>query len=221
MNVIVCAYRQWALGVLNTVRVHPKVSHMLHVTDNEQLYAALRSYIDFDLVIFCGWSTPPDEWATKIIPMVSEHPASSDRYSPGTPLQNQILDGLTHTKHRIVKVGYPELSPRQWSHEIDMSLEGNMDDVLVRMRDTSCTLFHTLLNEWPNVTWNTWEELSKEEQVSRRSPDMSRLMTKDLIKLTSIQLYDRIRCLESPYPNAFIEDEHGKLYFNKVSYEKK
>jgi len=224
MNIIFCAYRDWAIKVLPSVKKHPKVHNVLHVTNNEELYAVLKSsnVSSYDFVLFCGWSTPPSEEATKIIPMFSEHPATSDRYSPGTPLQNQILDGKTHTKHRLVKVGYPELSERKWSHEVDMDLSGNMDDILEQMEVTAKFLFNKFLNDWPGINWNVWDEVPTTKQVARRTPDMSELTSSEVkLNITAKELYDRIRCLESPYPNAFIEDETGCIYFNKVSFKSK
>jgi len=222
MNVIFCAYRDWAIKVLPTVQKHPAVGKSVHITDNEQLYIILRDPAQlkvWDIVLFAGWSTPPDEWATKIIPMFSEHPATSDRYSPGTPLQNQILDGKIQTKHRLVKVGFPELSERSWSHEVDMDLSGNMSDILFQMEATSHVLFTRFLNDYPRMRWNVWDELPLEKQVPRRVPSQSRIEKIDFSQMTARDLYDRMRCLEDPYPNAYIEDETGKLYFKLVSFK--
>lgn len=254
MKVAFCSYRRWAYPVLETVTKHPRVSSVVHITDNRQLYMQLGlAEPDFfqskialadgitltgglisgtqkdivrpklvDLVLFCGWSTPPtEEMVNAGVPMVSEHPAASDRYSPGTPLQNQILDGITRTKHRIVKVGYPELAPRQWSHEVDMDLSGNMSDILTQMQATSQVLFTRFLDEYPNVSWQTWDEVPEAEQVPRRTPSMSRITKEEVNKLTTKELYDRLRCLEDPYPNGYLEDDHGILYVERVRFKAK
>ena len=34
------------------------------------------------------------------------------------------------------------------------------------------------------------------------------------------ELYNFIRCLEDPYPNAFIEDEVGTISFKKVAFKR-
>lgn len=219
MNIIFCAYRDWSVKVLTTIQKHPKVGRVAHVKDNSQLYELISSDDKWDIVLFAGWSTPPDEWATKKIPMFSEHPATSDRYSPGTPLQNQILDGKTKTKHRLVKVGYPELSERKWSHEVDMDLSGNMSDILFQMEATSHVLFNRFLDEYPNINMKVWDELPESEQVPRRILVQSRIDKEELLKMTARDLYDRMRCLEDPYPNAYIQDETGKLYFKLVSFK--
>jgi hypothetical protein len=64
-----------------------------------------------------------------------------------------------------------------------------------------------------------WDELPESEQVPRRIPAHSRIDKSELLKMTARDLYDRMRCLEDPYPNAYIEDETGKLYFKLVLFK--
>lgn len=226
MKIAFCAYRDWAIKVGWSVKAHPRVTQFTQCWTNQDLEETLRHGSCPDLVLFCGWSSAPSELLvehakTLNVLLVSEHPATSDRYSPGTPLQNQILDRITRTKHRIVKVGFPELAPRQWSHEVDMELSGNMDDILEQMTATSKVLFTRFLDDYPHhIVWNTWPEVPLAEQVPRRTPDMSKLQL-NLGTMTTRDLYDRIRCLEDPYPNAYIEDDEGIIYFNRVSYKAK
>jgi hypothetical protein len=216
MNVIACAYRDWARRVLPTLRKHPRVHQLIHVASNEELTHALKQAENgqrTDLVILCGWSTPPEkELVDYGVPIVSEHPAATDRYSPGSPLQNQILDGVRYTKHRIVKVGFPELAPRQWSHEVDMDLTGNMDDILYQMEATSKILFNKFLDEYPSVEWKEWAAIPVEQQIPRRVPEQSVVRRAEFASLTTRQ---------DPYPNAYVEDDYGRLYFEKVRFKAK
>lgn len=224
MNVIFCAYRDWAKRCLPTVAKHPRVSEVRHAEDNDELEYLLNTWPEASIVLFAGWSTPPTQELFETfdkVPMFTEHPAASDRYTPGTPLQNQILDGIKFTKHRLVQVGYPELSLRRYSHEVDMDLSGNMDDILFQMEATSKTLFNMFLDSYPNIEWKEWPAVDEKDQVARRVPAQSQLMWSEVGSFTTKQLFDKIRCLESPYPNAYLEDEHGKIYFERVRYEAK
>jgi hypothetical protein len=224
VNVIFCAYRDWAKRCLATVEKHPNVKEVRHAEDNDELEYLLNTWPDASIVLFAGWSTPPSQELLESfskVPMFTEHPAASDRYSPGTPLQNQILDGVRFTKHRLVKVGFPELSLRQYSHEVDMDLSGNMDDILFQMEATSRVLFNMFLDGYPNLEWKVWPEVPEKEQMTRRVPAQSELKWSEVGSFTTKQLYDRIRCLEHPYPNAYLEDEHGKLFIERVRFEAK
>jgi predicted nucleotidyltransferase len=229
LNVIFASYREWANDVGVLVHDHPRVNGFSWAESQADLERQLsRPPFEIDIVMLCGWSWPPEQWMVNSVPlMLSEHPAASDRYTPGTPLQNQIIDGLLTTKHRIVRVGFPELAPRQWSHEVDMSLEGHMDEVLERMRVTSIELFGAFLRDYPRISWKEWPVV--ERQAPRRTPADSKLhgMLRqddfdDVPRVyTAHELYNTIRCLEAPYPNAYVEDETGRLYFERVRFEPK
>lgn len=221
MKIIFCSYREWAIRVRPTIERHPNVTSVKHVSTNEELYRELRVGHDYDLVLFCGWSSPPDEWAVKQIPMFTEHPATSDMFSEGTPLQNQVLNGIKYSKHRLVKVGYPELSLRVFSHEVDIDLSGNMDDITAQMESTSKMLFNQFLDQYPRLVWFEWEAIPESQWYKKRVPEDSKVTKDMLMNMTTEQLYDLFRVLESPYPNAYLEDEHGKLFFNRVSFKRK
>lgn len=225
-RILMGCYREWAQPVFDYVARHPRVSYVEQATTNaELLNRFFYSLIEFDFVLLCGWSWQPDKFLTDNISVFSEHPIvgdeTADVYSPGTPLQNQILQGITEVKHRLVKVGYPELVDRQYSHEVDMSLSGSMDDILLQMQATSIVLFDKFLTDYPRVTWKQWPAVPASQQKPRRTPDMSVLSQEQLSTMTTKQLYDFCRMLEGPYPRAQVEDKYGVLTFEKVSYKSK
>lgn len=224
MKIIFAAYRIWALEVLKDIQHHPKISEIHHVSSIEELetfVANLPDNHDYAMVMLCGWSWQVSQETLAKIPVISEHPAYLDEYSLGTPLQNQIVDGISITSHRVVKIGYPELGAREYSakHEVDMSLSGNMDDILDRMWRTSYEIYSKFLDDWPHVIWSQWPKA--EGYRAPRKPRDSRLTREELSCLSTQRLYDHIRMLGVPYPNAFIEDDDGILYFERVSFKSK
>ena len=74
----------------------------------------------------------------------------------------------------------------------------------------------------------SWVKSKSKEKIAVINPANEELIghissgTKDDInKLTVIQLYNKIRSLTEPYPNAFLEDKNGdRIYFKGVSFEK-
>jgi hypothetical protein len=222
MKILFCAYRDWALRVYEHIKNHHKINEIYVAKNNNEMTNFLDTK-EIDLVLFCGWSTPPSlQDVDRGVLMVSEHPASSDRYSLGTPLQNQILDNILFTKHRIVKVSYPELILREWCLEVDMDLTGNMEYILEQMEFTSKILFNRFLEEYPcNILWRKWDKVEASEMVPRRKPEESKMDKSDFSKKTTKQIYDNIRMLGDPYPNAFIEDDTGILFFKKVHFKSK
>ena len=71
---------------------------------------------------------------------------------------------------------------------------------------------------------NYKERVQDETQVTyfkRRTPEQSKISIDDIKTNNAKQLYNKIRCLQDPYPNAFIVCGDGKkLYLKLADYEK-
>lgn len=223
LNVIFLAYREWALDVFETVKKHPKVDNLILCKNNEELEAL--DLLEFDLLISVGWSDELGEHIVSKVKSIGVHCAELDRYSYGTPIQLQILDGLTRTKHRVFNFTYDENSTRAhthdrlYSHEVDLDLSGNMVDILYQMTATAKILFNRYLDDYPDILWMRWPE---EEMIrDKRTPDDSQLTHELVNGMNTEELYNFFRGLESPYPNGYIEDEFGKLYIQSVRFKRK
>ena len=223
MKIIFLAYRDWSLKVLPSIKKHPKVSEVvLCKTQDELLNIKLHNY---DLIISCGWSEELGKEVTQKIQAIGVHCAELDRYSYGTPIQLQITDGITRSKHRVFNFTFNENSTRahthntSFSHEVDLDLSGNMEDILEQMTATSKVLFNRYLDDYPNIKWNEWEleDIVRE----KRKPEDSALTKDQFLKMNTEQLYNFFRSLEEPYPNGYIEDEKGKLFISRVQFKQK
>jgi methionyl-tRNA formyltransferase len=223
MKVIFLAYREWSLDVYMAVERHPNVQFSVLCKSQEELEKLDLN--DFDLIISCGWSEELGKEILSKIKAIGVHCAELDRYSYGSPIQLQIIDGVTHTKHRIFSFTYDEDSPRAhthnclYSHEVDLDLSGNMVDILEQMTVTSKVLFRRYLDDYPNIEWKKWP--SEEIVRKKREPEDSILSKEDFNNMDTEDLYNFFRCLEAPYPNGAIEDDKGVLFIEKVKYLKK
>jgi len=218
MKLLFLAYRDWAIEVFPSVVKHPRVKQAVLARSTGEMLQKLEQE-SFDLILFCGWSDEPVKDVVERIPTFTAHCAAHDKYSPGTPLQNQINDGVRFTKQRLVRVGYPELSLRQYSHEVDLDISGGVEDIFLQMKATCIALFNMFLYDYPDLEWRIWP--LSEELRRKRTPADSKLGKEDFSRLNARQLYDFMRGLEAPYPNAYLEDDTGKLYFAKVSFKGK
>jgi methionyl-tRNA formyltransferase len=223
MKVIFLAYREWSLKVFPSVKKHPRVSEIVFCKTQDEL---LKLNIDnYDLIVSCGWSEELGKEITEKIKVIGVHCAELDRYSYGTPLQLQIMDGITRSKHRIFSFTFDEQSTRAhthnrlYSHEVDLDLSGNMEDILEQMTITSKVLFNRYLTDYPNITWKEWP--AEDIVRAKRKPEDSRLTKEQFLNMNTEQLYNFFRCLEDPYPNGYIEDEKGRLFINKVTFKLK
>lgn len=223
MKIVYAAYRDWALDVWPIIKNHPKVTEAIFCKNNGELrQIKLENY---DLLITCGWSDELGHDVVSKIDAIGVHCAELDRYSYGTPIQLQIIDGINRTKHRIFSFTFETESPRAhthnrlYSHEVDLDLSGNMTDILFQFTATSKVLFTRYLDDYPDIRWKQWPE----EFIVRkkRVPLDSRLTKEEVNRMSTFELYNFFRSLESPYPNGFIEDEVGRLYIESVKFKYK
>lgn len=223
MNVIFLSYREWANKALARVAQHQKVLKSLHLHTADELENICLE--DYDLLITLGWSDELGPSICSRIKAIGLHCAELDRYSYGTPIQLKIIDGITTTKHRIFPFVWDASSARahthtrEYSHETLLSLHGNIEDIFDQLTSTSIVLLNKYLDDFPNISYNQWPE----EKLSRkkRNPIDSKLTKEALASMSSLELYNFIRCLGSPYPNAFIEDDKGTIYFERVRFLEK
>jgi methionyl-tRNA formyltransferase len=223
MKLIFLAYRKWALDVYPAVAKHPRVSEIILCKSNEELIKLPLT--EYDLIVSCGWSEELGSEIVNQINAIGVHCAELDRYSYGTPIQLQIIDGITKSKHRIFSFTYDMNSSRAhthnrlFSHEVDLDLTGNMEDILEQMTVTSKALFNMYLNEFPNINWREWP--AEEIVRPKRKLEDSKLTKNQFLEMNTQELYNFFRCLEDPYPNGYIEDDIGRLYINKVFFKSK
>jgi len=222
MKVIFLAYREWSLKVFPSIKKHPKVSKIVLCKSYDELLKLKLE--DYDVIVSCGWSEELGKEITEKIEVIGVHCAELDRYSYGTPIQLQIIDGITRTKHRIFSFTSDAQSNRahthnrMYSYEVDLDISGNMIDILEQLTVTSKVLFNRYLDDYPKIIWEKWpaEDIIRD----KRKPEDSCLTKEKFMNMNTEQLYNFFRCLEEPYPNGYIEDEYGRLFIKSVEYKK-
>lgn len=223
MKVIFLSYRSWANEALIDVARHPRISNYIHChsasdLDDVQIEA-------FDLMITLGWSDELGAGVCGKIKAIGLHCAELDRYSYGSPIQLQIIDGLTVTKHRVFPFIWDDKSSRahthtrEYSHETSLSLHGNIEEIFLQLTSTSICLLNQYIDEFPNVVLKKWKSETIIKQ--KRVPSDSEIEKEKLASMSTLDLYNFIRCLGAPYPNAFIEDDAGTLFFERVRFKSK
>lgn len=224
MKIIFVAYREWAIKVYPKIKNHPKISESVFCGTIDEIYEL--NLTNFDLLITVGLSHKIENGVYDQIPTIGLHCAELDRYSYGSPIQLQIIDGIIKSKHRIFRLtsGGEESSrshahTREYAQEVDLFLHGGITDIFEQLYFTSINLLNEFIDEYPKIVWRQWPE----ENIVRipRKPEDSKLDKNDLAKISTKEMYNLIRALEYPYPNIYIEDEEGILYFNKVSFKQK
>jgi methionyl-tRNA formyltransferase len=217
-RIIWCGYRTWAKQILTRVQLHGRCDVIASFDDPHKLSDFLSQHPTVDLVVFVGWSWRVPEASVKEYMCVGLHPSDLPKYGGGSPLQHQIIDGLKETKCTLFQLE-PQLDTGPILAKKPMSLHGSIAEVFDELVRVGSELLIEAFSVWPDLK-PIPQDLSAGFSRKRRTPSESRLERADFNRLSLQQLYDFIRALGDPYPNAFIEDDRGnRLLFKEVAFQ--
>jgi methionyl-tRNA formyltransferase len=213
MQILFGGFRDWALRVHADLAKDWPMELVSSPAAFEQMVAEHR----YDVIILAGWSWIVSKSIVEAMEVVGIHPSDLPRYAGGSPIQNQILDGVRNSAVTLFRLT-PTLDLGPIIYKEPICLEGHLAQVFDEIERASVMVLRRYLSNWPNVPSVSQPA---EDLISRRrlKPAASRLTTQALATLTCRELWDFIRCREDPYPNAFLEDETGRLIIRWVEFE--
>jgi methionyl-tRNA formyltransferase len=205
MRIACVGYRQWAHNIYDSLMQEPE--HVFLVIRSKDAYdeAAL---IDFkpDLILFYGWSWMVGKELLSHYTCLMLHPAPLPLYRGGSPIQNQIINGCIDSSVTIF-IMTEEIDAGDIVGQRPLSLTGSLDDIFHRITETGIEMTRKLLKDgFVRVP----QDHSKASYCKRRKPSDSEITTKELKTATGEYLYNKIRMLADPYPNAYIRTSDGK-----------
>lgn len=221
MKIVCCAYREWGLNVVQALTgLFPE--HDFPTCKNpDEFSIELTRNGQPDLILAIGWSWIFDKEIASAVWIVGAHPSDLPDYAGGSPIQNQILNGVTQTKNTLFRIT-PNIDEGPIVAKIPLSLEGHIEEIFKRLTYTSIVLYSDFIRSYPdNIQLIKQSRPDEHKTLRRLKPDSGKLTAEDFSKMSTRQLYDFIRCRESPYPNTYLEDEKGTLYFSRVEWVEK
>lgn len=218
--VVFAGYRDWADRILEMLTVRCGGMEFVRVDSPEALSAAIDGEQP-GLVLLAGWSWILPEAELEKQPVFGLHPSDLPDYAGGSPIQHQIIDGVRDSKLTLFRLT-PKLDHGPTVFKADLSLDGHLDEIFERISTAGADLMERLLNEFPDHP-EIREPVPDDQAKTRRrlKPDASRLEKAELGGFTCEELYNLIRAREDPYPNVYVEDETGRLYFKRVEFQRK
>lgn len=222
MNVIFCGYRNWAMNIINTVSKHPKIDSYKIIHSKEEYDNEKHSFKeDIDFILFIGWSWIIPREVTEKYLCVGIHPSDLPLFRGGSPLQHQIIQGIKESKVTLMTLSSDKLDGGHiWCKE-DLSLEGDsMAKVFENLENSSIKLLNNFIDNYDEIE-PVLPKLEEGTYFKRRKPEESVLSFEQMKSMELEELYNFIRSLTDPYPNACLVDAKGnKLFFKEVSFEK-
>ena len=221
INVVCCGYRSWAINVINEITKNPRIN-IVHVFNSKNEYDLKIQTIEVkvDVILFLGWSWFVEKEITDKFLCLGIHPSDLPNYRGGSPIQHQIINGLKKTKVSLFTISEKLDEGDIWLKE-KLDLNGNnIDEIFKNIETSSVILLNKFFNLFPNIT-PTQQDLKLGSYFKRRAPNQSEITLDDFKNKSLEDIYNTIRCLTDPYPNAYIQDSDGnRLVFKDIGFIK-
>ncbi len=221
IKIVYCGYRKWALEVFDNIKINSCLDNPMLIKSKEEYDKWISdSPQDLDFILFVGWSWIVPVHILKKYLCLGIHPSDLPDFRGGSPIQNQIIHGISRTKVSLITLAEKIDEGDIWLKE-ELSLEGdNIRMIFGNIASSSIRLLNNFFSVYPDIQ-AVKQNTAAGSNYRRRKPEDSKLSIQQMEKMGLEELYNFIRCLSDPYPNAYLEDEHGnRLCFKEVSFYK-
>lgn len=235
MRAFVFAYREWAFNIAESILHNPDKPSVSVFTPSEYLelaqdnlpasvslkaidpknMSAIRHLFDKeDVLLFYGWSWMVPASFTDELTCICLHPSPLPKYRGGSPIQNQVMAGEKTGAVTLFKMTRG-LDDGPICFQSQISLEGSLEDIFDNIFYAGLVGTEKMLWEMKQGTIRFVEQDSTQATYcKRRKPEESEIIPGD----TSQQILNKIRCLQYPYPTAFIAGADGKKVYITGAY---
>tara|TARA_B100000073_G_scaffold96777_1_gene76884 strand:- start:2342 stop:3016 length:675 start_codon:yes stop_codon:yes gene_type:complete len=222
-NILMCSYRDWSNSICERIEKKFKTDDIIFTTCNtNKKFLYLTSIIKYDIIFFIGWSSIIEESIIKSNICICLHPSLLPKYRGGSPIQHQIINGEDESGVTLfimdegIDTG-PIIFQKKFNIK-DCNLEKVFDSI-IDIGFLGCS--NLILNFIEGKPFSSIPQNNSDSSFfNRRTKYMSEICIEDFSHYSSKQLYDKIRSLQDPYPNAFIRCKDDTiLYLTHSRYE--
>jgi len=210
MVYLICAYRDYA------VRFYKKLAKKYDVvllSDPKKLTFEHVRKINPRVIFFPDWSWIVPENIINSFMCVCFHESNLPKFRGGSPIQNQIIRGIEKTKSTafIMTKGLDE---GDILLQKDLSLKGSIAEIFDRMMENDYDMVVRIING----KFRRRKQSGRPTIFKRRKPEESELRN---LNYDNRYLYNFIRMLMDPYPNAFLRVGKRRIIFKSAKYNGK
>jgi methionyl-tRNA formyltransferase len=206
---VICAYREWNVRAFETrYATGPERFHL--ISRREDLTLERLKALAPRFVFFLDWSWIVPKEIFTAYPCVVFHAAPLPEFRGGSPIQHQIVRGIRRTKLTAFLMD-EGLDTGDVLLQEDLSLEGHLRDVMERIVDGT----HRMVGAIVRGEYSRRPQVGAGSAFRRRTPAESEV-TPEMLERSLETLYDFIRMLEDPYPNAFLHVGNKTIVFKEA-----
>ena len=205
MRIACVGYRDWALNIYN--EIEKNTNHTVIIFNGKEEYSPQEIKIFApDIILFYGWSWTVDEEIVESYNCVMMHPSALPKFRGGSPIQNQIIRGVKSSKLTLFLMN-KKMDAGDILEQAPLDLSGSISEIFKRIELEGLKLTLKILE---NGLIPIAQDESKATFFKRRAPEESEITIDELLQADSSYLYNKVRMLGDPYPNAFIRTSDGK-----------
>lgn len=198
-SVVICTHKSWNVTYARELAARYQDEYDISViTQKEQLTPARLQAATPRYVFFPHWSYVIPREIYSAFPCVVFHMTDLPYGRGGSPLQNLIVKGHTHTKLSAIRVAQGMDTGDIYAKE-ELDLQGTAEEILRRASGIIFSKMIPFMLEHDPVPVPQSGEVV---EFRRRKPEDGRLLP----DMDEKMIYDMIRMLDGEgYPNAFVE----------------
>ena len=205
MRILCVGYREWALNIYNKVSNDPRHIFLI-LKDRSQFDEEIISDFKPDLILFYGWSWIVPSSIIEKYKCLMLHPSPLPKYRGGSPIQNQIIAGETLSAVTIFIMN-AELDSGDILFQSSLDLDGSLDSIFERIEKIGIIGTRLIFN---NQITAIPQNNDLATYCKRRLPAESEITLNEIQSKSATYLFNKIRMLQNPYPNAYIKTSDGK-----------
>ena len=199
MRIACIGYRRWALNIYDSLAGSTDHTYLIFRSKSQYNENALRDF-NPDLVLFYGWSWYINHKLLIDYNCLMLHPSPLPKYRGGSPIQNQIILGEKISKVSIFIMN-EEIDAGDIVGQEEISLEGSLEDIFREIESAGIRVTKRILSEGLK---RQPQNHSDATYFKRRVEADSEITLQELTECSAEYLYNKIRMLADPYPNAYI-----------------
>jgi methionyl-tRNA formyltransferase len=210
MVYLFCAYRDWSIKLYE--KFSKKHDNFVLLNSPKRLTYSFVKKLDPEFIFFPDWSWIIPKKITSNYKCVCFHESDLPKFRGGSPLQNQIIRGITKTKSTAFFMS-DGIDEGDIILQQSLSLSGSIDKIFSRMIENDYKMIEKIISGNYKLT----KQKGKSSIFKRRKPEDSELNSSSH---SLDYFYNFIRMLDDPYPNAFIRLGTKKLFLKNPQFKK-
>ena len=207
MVYLFCGYRDWSLKLYQ--KLSEKYDDVIIIKSPKKLTYSFVKKLNPEFIFFPDWSWIIPQIITNNYKCVCLHESNLPKFRGGSPLQNQIIRGITKTKTTAFFMSNG-IDKGDIILQRNLSLKGKIEDIFLRMIENDFKIIVKIISGKYTIK----KQKGNPTLFKRRKPEESELKN---LNFSKKYLYDFIRMLDNPYPNAFLKSGKRKIIFKSAN----